>query len=67
MRIVHLQQLLVADAQHVYREANGTADHLAKEATSLQLTRVLHHNDITSVLCGILYLNRRGVPHLCQG
>ncbi|KAL0342521.1 UNVERIFIED_CONTAM: hypothetical protein Scaly_1914700 [Sesamum calycinum] len=47
MRIVCLQQLLVADVQHVFREANGAADHLAKEAASLQLTRVLHHDDIT--------------------
>ncbi|KAL0342602.1 UNVERIFIED_CONTAM: hypothetical protein Scaly_1922800 [Sesamum calycinum] len=34
MRIVRLQQLLVADIQHVFREANGAADHLAKEAAS---------------------------------
>ncbi|KAL0333095.1 UNVERIFIED_CONTAM: putative ribonuclease H protein [Sesamum calycinum] len=47
MRIVCLQRLLVADVQHVFREANGAADHLAKEAASLQLTRVLHHDDIT--------------------
>ncbi|KAL0327869.1 UNVERIFIED_CONTAM: hypothetical protein Scaly_2219500 [Sesamum calycinum] len=58
MRIVRLQQLLVADIQHVFREANGAADHLAKEAASLQLTRVLHHNDITGVLRGILCLDR---------
>ncbi|KAL0307977.1 UNVERIFIED_CONTAM: putative ribonuclease H protein [Sesamum calycinum] len=32
MRIVCLQQLLVADVQHVFREANGAADHLAKES-----------------------------------
>ncbi|KAL0332910.1 UNVERIFIED_CONTAM: hypothetical protein Scaly_2192500 [Sesamum calycinum] len=45
-------------------EANGAADHLAKEVASLQLTRVLHHNDITGVLRGILCLDRRGVPYL---
>ncbi|KAL0423569.1 UNVERIFIED_CONTAM: hypothetical protein Sradi_0891700 [Sesamum radiatum] len=67
MRIVRFQQLLLADVQHVFREANGTADHLAKEAASLKLTRVLHHNDITGVLRGILCLDRRGVPHLRPG
>ncbi|KAK4394178.1 hypothetical protein Sango_1888600 [Sesamum angolense] len=67
MRIVHLQQLLVADIQHVFREANGAADHLAKEAASLQLTRVIYHDDITGVLCGILCLDRWGVPHLRRG
>ncbi|KAL0315010.1 UNVERIFIED_CONTAM: hypothetical protein Scaly_2898600 [Sesamum calycinum] len=67
MRIVRLQKLLVVDVQHVFREANDAADHLAKEATSLQLTRVLHHNDITGVLRGILCLDRRGVPHLRRG
>ncbi|KAL0284630.1 UNVERIFIED_CONTAM: hypothetical protein Sangu_2817200 [Sesamum angustifolium] len=67
MRIICLQQLLVVDVQHVFREANGAADHLAKEAASLQLTRVLRHNDITGILCGILCLDRRGVPHLRRG
>ncbi|KAL0330125.1 UNVERIFIED_CONTAM: hypothetical protein Sradi_4999200 [Sesamum radiatum] len=67
MRIVCLQQLLVVDVQHIFREANGAADHLAKEAASLQLTRVLHHDDITGVLHGILYLDRQGVPHLRRG
>ncbi|KAL0392788.1 UNVERIFIED_CONTAM: putative ribonuclease H protein [Sesamum radiatum] len=67
MRIVCLQQLLVADVQHVFREANGAADHLAKEAASLQLTRVLHHDDITGILHGILCLDRQGVPHLRRG
>ncbi|KAL0329292.1 UNVERIFIED_CONTAM: hypothetical protein Sradi_4915900 [Sesamum radiatum] len=67
MRIVCLQQLLVEDVQHVFREANGAADHLAKEATSLQLTRVLHHDDITGILRGILCLDRQGVPHLRRG
>ncbi|KAL0329148.1 UNVERIFIED_CONTAM: hypothetical protein Sradi_4901500 [Sesamum radiatum] len=50
-----------------FREANGAADHLAKEATSLQLTRVLHHDDITGVLRGILCLDRQGVPRLRRG
>ncbi|KAL0308912.1 UNVERIFIED_CONTAM: hypothetical protein Sradi_5833500 [Sesamum radiatum] len=35
MRIVRLQQLLVADVQHIFKEANGAADHLAKEPASL--------------------------------
>ncbi|KAK4382049.1 putative ribonuclease H protein [Sesamum angolense] len=56
--------LLVADVQHVFRETNGAADHLAKEAASLQLTRVLHHDDITGILRGIPCLDRQGVPHL---
>ncbi|KAK4381386.1 putative ribonuclease H protein [Sesamum angolense] len=43
------------------------ADHLLKEAASLQLTRVLHHDDITGVLRGILCLDRQGVPHLRRG
>ncbi|KAL0301987.1 UNVERIFIED_CONTAM: putative ribonuclease H protein [Sesamum radiatum] len=60
-------ELLVADVQHVFREANGAADHLAKEAASLQLTRVLHHDDITGVLRGILCLDRQVVPHLRRG
>ncbi|KAL0304928.1 UNVERIFIED_CONTAM: putative ribonuclease H protein [Sesamum calycinum] len=51
----------------VWREANGAADHLVKEAASLQLTRVLHHDDITGVLRGILCLDRQGVPYLRQG
>ncbi|KAL0298881.1 UNVERIFIED_CONTAM: putative ribonuclease H protein [Sesamum radiatum] len=67
MRIVCLQQLLVADVQHIFREANGATDHLGKEAASLQLTRVLHHDDITGVLRGILCLDRQGVPHLHRG
>ncbi|KAK4391459.1 putative ribonuclease H protein [Sesamum angolense] len=67
MRIICLQQLLVADVQHVFREANGAADHLAKEAASLQLTRVLHHDDITGILRGIICLDRQGVPHLRRG
>ncbi|KAL0291861.1 UNVERIFIED_CONTAM: putative ribonuclease H protein [Sesamum calycinum] len=67
MRIVCLQQLLVADVQHVFREANGAADHLAKEAASLQLTRVLHHDDIMGVLRGILCLDRQGVPTFAEG
>ncbi|KAK4389741.1 hypothetical protein Sango_2311100 [Sesamum angolense] len=44
-----------------------SADHLAKETASLQLTQVLRHNDITGVLRGILCLDRWGVPHLFQG
>ncbi|KAL0292646.1 UNVERIFIED_CONTAM: putative ribonuclease H protein [Sesamum calycinum] len=67
MRIVCLQQLLVEDIQHVFREANGAADHLAKEAASLQLTWVLHHDDITGILRGILCLDRQGVPHRRRG
>ncbi|KAL0290202.1 UNVERIFIED_CONTAM: putative ribonuclease H protein [Sesamum calycinum] len=67
MRIVRLQQLLVADVQHVFRKANGAADHLAQEAVSLQLTWVLHHNDIMGILRGILCLDRWGVPHLRRG
>ncbi|KAL0325024.1 UNVERIFIED_CONTAM: hypothetical protein Sradi_5071700 [Sesamum radiatum] len=58
MQIVCLQQLRVADVQHVFREANGAANHLAKEAASLQLTRVLHHDDIMGVLRDILCLDR---------
>ncbi|KAL0418910.1 UNVERIFIED_CONTAM: hypothetical protein Sradi_1304500 [Sesamum radiatum] len=57
----------LADVQHVFREANSAADHLAKEAASLQLTRVLHHDDITGVLRDILCLDRQGVPHLRRG
>ncbi|KAL0349843.1 UNVERIFIED_CONTAM: putative ribonuclease H protein [Sesamum radiatum] len=45
LRIVHVQQLLVLDIRHIFREANGVAYHLAKEAASLQLTRVLRHDD----------------------
>ncbi|KAL0324584.1 UNVERIFIED_CONTAM: putative ribonuclease H protein [Sesamum calycinum] len=67
MRIVRLKQLLVADVQHVFREANGAADHLAKEAASLQLTRVLHHDDITGVLRGILCFDIQEAPHLRRG
>ncbi|KAL0317584.1 UNVERIFIED_CONTAM: putative ribonuclease H protein [Sesamum angustifolium] len=67
MRIICLQQLLVADVQHVFREANSAADHLAKEAASLQLTRVLHHDDITGILRGILCLDRQGVLTFVEG
>ncbi|KAL0291786.1 UNVERIFIED_CONTAM: hypothetical protein Sangu_3261400, partial [Sesamum angustifolium] len=35
------------EVQPVFREANGAADHLVKKFSSLQLTRVLHHDDIT--------------------
>ncbi|KAL0307511.1 UNVERIFIED_CONTAM: hypothetical protein Sangu_3025900 [Sesamum angustifolium] len=57
MRIVCLQQLLVANVQHIFRKVNDAVDHLVKEAASLQLARVLHHNDITGVLRGILCLD----------
>ncbi|KAL0291526.1 UNVERIFIED_CONTAM: hypothetical protein Sangu_2533400 [Sesamum angustifolium] len=67
MRIMCLQQLLVADVQHVFREANGAVDHLTKEAAPLQLNRVLHHDDITGSLRGILCLDKQGVPHLRRG
>ncbi|KAL0392901.1 UNVERIFIED_CONTAM: putative ribonuclease H protein [Sesamum radiatum] len=50
-----------------WREANGAADHLAKEAASLQLTRVLHHDDITGILRGILCLDRQGISHIREG
>ncbi|KAL0317841.1 UNVERIFIED_CONTAM: putative ribonuclease H protein [Sesamum angustifolium] len=60
-------ELLVADVQHVFREANGAADHLAKEAASLQLTRVLHHDDITGTLRGIICLDRQGVLTFAEG
>ncbi|KAL0301708.1 UNVERIFIED_CONTAM: putative ribonuclease H protein, partial [Sesamum radiatum] len=59
--------MLVSDIRHVFREANGAADHLAKEAASLQLTQVLRHGDITGVLRGILNLDTRDVPHLRWG
>ncbi|KAK4390554.1 putative ribonuclease H protein [Sesamum angolense] len=59
--------LLKSRARGSGREASGAADHLAKEAASLQLTRVLHHDDITGVLRGILCLDRQGVPHLRRG
>ncbi|KAL0329103.1 UNVERIFIED_CONTAM: hypothetical protein Sradi_4897000 [Sesamum radiatum] len=64
---VDAMALLVSDIQHIFREANGAADHLVKEAASLQLTKVLRHDDITGVLRGILYLDRQGVPHLRWG
>ncbi|KAL0442154.1 UNVERIFIED_CONTAM: hypothetical protein Sradi_0154300 [Sesamum radiatum] len=66
MRIRCLQQLLVTDVQHVFREANGAADHLAKEAASLQLTRVLHHDDITGTLAAF-FLDRQGVLTFAEG
>ncbi|KAL0325047.1 UNVERIFIED_CONTAM: hypothetical protein Sradi_5074000 [Sesamum radiatum] len=67
IRIVQIQQMLVSDIRHIFKEANGPANHLAKEAISLQLNRVLRHGDITGVLRGILSLDRLGVPHLRQG
>ncbi|KAL2250200.1 UNVERIFIED_CONTAM: hypothetical protein Sindi_2493700, partial [Sesamum indicum] len=39
MRILQLQQELGSDVRHVFREANGAADYLAKDAASRQLTR----------------------------
>ncbi|KAL0396319.1 UNVERIFIED_CONTAM: hypothetical protein Scaly_0080300 [Sesamum calycinum] len=51
---VDATMLLVADIQHIFKEVNGAADHLAKEAASLQLTLVLRHDDITGVLRGII-------------
>ncbi|KAK4393978.1 hypothetical protein Sango_1868600 [Sesamum angolense] len=62
-----IQQMLVSDFRHTFREVNGVADHLAKETVSLQLTRMLCHDDITGVLRDILSLDRRGVPHLRWG
>ncbi|KAL0378377.1 UNVERIFIED_CONTAM: hypothetical protein Sradi_3143200 [Sesamum radiatum] len=47
MSIVQIQQVLGSDVRHIFIEANGADDHLAKEAASLQLTRVLHPGDIT--------------------
>ncbi|KAL0396358.1 UNVERIFIED_CONTAM: putative ribonuclease H protein [Sesamum calycinum] len=67
MRIIHIQQLLVSDIQHVFREANGAADHLVKETASLQLTRVLRHDDITGVFREILCLDKWEIPHLRRG
>ncbi|KAL0367938.1 UNVERIFIED_CONTAM: hypothetical protein Scaly_1012700 [Sesamum calycinum] len=58
MSIVRIQQMLVSDFQHTLREANGAANHLAKEAASLQFTMVLRHDDITGVLPSILNLDR---------
>ncbi|KAL0411866.1 UNVERIFIED_CONTAM: hypothetical protein Slati_3776300 [Sesamum latifolium] len=67
MRIVQIQQVLGSDIRHIFREANGAADHLVKEAASLQITRVLHPRDITGALRGIIRLDRLGIPHLRHG
>ncbi|KAL0457884.1 UNVERIFIED_CONTAM: hypothetical protein Slati_0415600 [Sesamum latifolium] len=67
MRIVQIQQVLGSDVRHIFREANGAADHLAKKAASLQMTRVLHPGDITGALRGIICLDRLGIPHLRHG
>ncbi|KAL2247935.1 UNVERIFIED_CONTAM: putative mitochondrial protein, partial [Sesamum indicum] len=62
MRIVQLQQELGSDVRHIFREANGAADHLAKDAASRQLTRVMYQEDITGVLRGIIRLDKMGTP-----
>ncbi|KAL0396371.1 UNVERIFIED_CONTAM: hypothetical protein Scaly_0085500 [Sesamum calycinum] len=67
LHIVQIQQMLVSDFRHTFKEANVAIDHLVKEAASLQLTRVLGHGDITSVLRSNLNRDRRGVPHLRRG
>ncbi|KAL0290268.1 UNVERIFIED_CONTAM: Retrovirus-related Pol polyprotein from transposon TNT 1-94 [Sesamum calycinum] len=67
MRIVCLQRLLVADVQHVFREANGAADHLAKEAASLQLTRVLHHDISRESSAAFFALTDRESPTFAEG
>ncbi|KAL0458454.1 UNVERIFIED_CONTAM: hypothetical protein Slati_0472600 [Sesamum latifolium] len=67
MRIVQMQQVLGSDVRHIFREANGAADHLVKEAASLQMTRVLHLGDITGALRWIIQLDRLGIPHLRHG
>ncbi|KAL2223930.1 UNVERIFIED_CONTAM: hypothetical protein Sindi_3080400, partial [Sesamum indicum] len=64
MRIVQLQQELGSDVRHIFREANGAADHLAKDAASRQLTRVMYQEDITGVLRGIIRLDKMGTPYL---
>ncbi|KAL0292276.1 UNVERIFIED_CONTAM: hypothetical protein Sradi_6995100 [Sesamum radiatum] len=66
MRIIQIQQVLGLYVRHIFREANGATDHLAKEAASLQLTWVLHPGDNTGALRGILRLDRLGIPHLRQ-
>ncbi|KAL2228534.1 UNVERIFIED_CONTAM: putative mitochondrial protein [Sesamum indicum] len=58
MRIVQLQQELGSDVRHIFREANGAADHLAKDGASRQLTRVMYQEDITGVLRGIIRLDK---------
>ncbi|KAL0416808.1 UNVERIFIED_CONTAM: hypothetical protein Slati_3512700 [Sesamum latifolium] len=67
MRITQIQHVLGSVVRYIFREANGAADHLSKEAASLQMTRVLHPGDITGVLRGIIFLDRLGIPHLRHG
>ncbi|KAL2228803.1 UNVERIFIED_CONTAM: hypothetical protein Sindi_1860000 [Sesamum indicum] len=64
MRILQLQQELGSNVRHVFREANGEADYLAKDAASRQLTRVMYQEDITGVLRGIIRLDKLGTPYL---
>ncbi|KAL2253078.1 UNVERIFIED_CONTAM: hypothetical protein Sindi_0102500 [Sesamum indicum] len=64
MHIVQLQQELVSDVQHVFREANGAVDHLQKDDASRQLTRVIYKEDITGVLRSIIRLDKLGTPYL---
>ncbi|KAL2248683.1 UNVERIFIED_CONTAM: hypothetical protein Sindi_2342000 [Sesamum indicum] len=66
MRILQLQQELGSDVRHVFREANGAADYLAKDAASQQLTRVMYQEDITGVLRGIITREKLGTPYLCR-
>ncbi|KAL0367161.1 UNVERIFIED_CONTAM: hypothetical protein Sradi_3606200 [Sesamum radiatum] len=67
MRIIQIQRMIGSDVRHTLREANGAADHLAKESASLQVTRILHPGDLAGTLRGILRLDRLGTPHLRQG
>ncbi|KAL0416831.1 UNVERIFIED_CONTAM: hypothetical protein Slati_3515000 [Sesamum latifolium] len=67
MRIAQIQHVLGLVVRHTFREANRAADHLAKEAASLQMTRVLHPGDISGALRGIIRLDRLGIPHLRHG
>ncbi|KAL2236772.1 UNVERIFIED_CONTAM: hypothetical protein Sindi_0868900 [Sesamum indicum] len=64
MRIVQLQQELGSDIRHIFREANGADDYLAKEAASRQLTRIMYQEDITGVLRGTIRLDKLDTPHL---
>ncbi|KAL2227921.1 UNVERIFIED_CONTAM: hypothetical protein Sindi_1771800 [Sesamum indicum] len=66
MRIVQLQQELGLDVRHVFREVNGAADYLAKDAASRQLTRVMYQEDITGVLRDIIRLDKLGTRYLRQ-
>ncbi|KAL2245941.1 UNVERIFIED_CONTAM: hypothetical protein Sindi_2862300 [Sesamum indicum] len=64
--MVELQHELGSDVQHLFREANGAANHLAKDAVSRQLTLVMNQEDITGVLRGIIRLDKLGTPYLRQ-